>query len=577
MAVVKIASKIKGTLNAPLEYIINPDKTMGGLMTSTNTYAYPGDAENVRWEFEEYLEEADRHRHFGRKREVLAFHIVQSFKPGEIKPGLANIIGEELAKKITGDEFPWICATHADRKHVHNHIMIANVNTETYKSFQTKKGDINRWRDMSDELCLKHGLSIIEERYQNPISLWEVYARARGSSTKVALAKKIDEAVAMSYTWDAMIDNLKEMGVKVRLKGNNVLFLDEGLMKRPIRGRTLGAAYTEAALMSRLGRESVAEYSFSPRLLEHVNDTQVRIKVPKADRPTFFIVNKNQVVDHGTTMRLFLPESQEVTLIDVAGAYLRTVSTAQLYQHFDYPTLTPGTISDPATIGRGVSVAQKRYYAMVDRKVEAIRMETEVVNLLANYDQQSEENRGNYPRRLEEKVRGYDQKISELQATKEAAQETGGVAKVAEIDPRLNNLYRKREAALRVIRQIEKGVSAFGEEVPSPQIETENLYVASDLADLLDRVEAIPDAAEEIAPELARELNQLDTEIKDLVVERQWRADSGQDLTAVDNKIEQLGRRRTDVTAVYDVIKARAKQHEQNQKKQRKNDEGIIQ
>jgi predicted kinase len=48
---------------------------------------------------------------------VLAYHLRQSFKPGEIDAETANKIGYELAMRFTHGRHAFIVATHIDRQH----------------------------------------------------------------------------------------------------------------------------------------------------------------------------------------------------------------------------------------------------------------------------------------------------------------------------------------------------------------------------------------------------------------------------------------------------------------------------
>ena len=77
------------------DYVKNPDKTDGGELIS----AYECVPETVSMDFllskKKYENIKDE-----RRRNVLAYHIRQSFKPGEITPELANKIGYKLVIRI---------------------------------------------------------------------------------------------------------------------------------------------------------------------------------------------------------------------------------------------------------------------------------------------------------------------------------------------------------------------------------------------------------------------------------------------------------------------------------------------
>ena len=63
-------------------------------------------------------------RAFGKVYDILAHHYVQSFSPNEnITPELAHKIGVELAESVAPG-FQVVVATHVDRDHIHNHVLI---------------------------------------------------------------------------------------------------------------------------------------------------------------------------------------------------------------------------------------------------------------------------------------------------------------------------------------------------------------------------------------------------------------------------------------------------------------------
>ena len=61
------------------------------------------------------------------KDDVIAYHVRQSFKPGEITPEEANRLGVEFAKRFTRGKHAFIVCTHIDKAHIHNHIICAHI------------------------------------------------------------------------------------------------------------------------------------------------------------------------------------------------------------------------------------------------------------------------------------------------------------------------------------------------------------------------------------------------------------------------------------------------------------------
>ena len=53
--------------------------------------------------------------------EILAYHIIQSFAPGEATPDQVHEIGCEFARRFLADRFECTVSTHLDKGHLHNH------------------------------------------------------------------------------------------------------------------------------------------------------------------------------------------------------------------------------------------------------------------------------------------------------------------------------------------------------------------------------------------------------------------------------------------------------------------------
>ena len=98
------------------DYSQNAEKTNDGEFISS----YECDPKTAD---EEFLLSKRQYQHItGRqqKRDVIAYQIRQSFKPGEITPEEANQVGHELAMRFTKGKHAFIVATHIDRTHIHN-------------------------------------------------------------------------------------------------------------------------------------------------------------------------------------------------------------------------------------------------------------------------------------------------------------------------------------------------------------------------------------------------------------------------------------------------------------------------
>jgi hypothetical protein len=72
----------------------------------------------------------------GRSDDIIAYHLRQSFKPGEITLQVALEVGYALAYKFTHGSHPFVCAVHTDKRHIHCHIIFSAVNTDYDRKFR---------------------------------------------------------------------------------------------------------------------------------------------------------------------------------------------------------------------------------------------------------------------------------------------------------------------------------------------------------------------------------------------------------------------------------------------------------
>ena len=107
-----------------IDYVANPQKTDNGKLIT----GYGCDSRTADVEF--LLAKRQHIAATGRVRgadDVIAYHVRQSFKPGEITPEEANRLGVEFAKRFTKGNHAFVVCTHIDKSHVHNHLICAPI------------------------------------------------------------------------------------------------------------------------------------------------------------------------------------------------------------------------------------------------------------------------------------------------------------------------------------------------------------------------------------------------------------------------------------------------------------------
>jgi len=145
------------------------------------------------------------------------FHLVQSFHPDEnITPEEAHAVALELAERWK--EYEVVVATHTDAAHIHSHLVINSVSFETGKKLHFEKDDLTQLRKFSDEICMRHGLSICQpKKHQTSgIRQSEYHSAMRGESWKVALAIQIDECMKYAVNKDQFIELMESEGYHVK-------------------------------------------------------------------------------------------------------------------------------------------------------------------------------------------------------------------------------------------------------------------------------------------------------------------------------------------------------------------------
>jgi len=152
IAVTKILAR-KGPLAAGIDYILNKDKTEGRVLT-LRLNCDPG---------REVRQMLETKQAVGKTGGVQYYHVIQSFKPGEVTPGPALEITREFAEEHLLD-FETVIAVHVDKEHIHAHLIFNSVNADTgLKYHSSAKTYYSQIRAISDRLCREHGLSVIME------------------------------------------------------------------------------------------------------------------------------------------------------------------------------------------------------------------------------------------------------------------------------------------------------------------------------------------------------------------------------------------------------------------------------
>ena len=235
-------------------------------------------------------------------KEVVCWHMHQSFEGHEVSPEIANEIGLKLAKEVFA-KFPCVVSTLSNTDNIHNHFVICAWGDDGKKWHDCRRTK-RLIRKVSDRLCKEYGLGVLEKTKNMNLTEWtdkdgkkratEVTDRkiqqwkhhsegiepiADSNDYRVSEAYKeqladkltnadlvkndIDSLLPYVYSYDELLEHLQYIGYKINAKKKNgdwlqhVSFTPPGINK-PTRDYKLGdnEFYTRQALSDYINKNS---------------------------------------------------------------------------------------------------------------------------------------------------------------------------------------------------------------------------------------------------------------------------------------------------------------------------------
>lgn len=269
MAVTTIHA-IKSTLSKAVAYIENPDKTDGQALVS----GYNCEPQTASIDFEMTSILAHKARNLKRKKSAnLAYHLIQSFSPEDaVTPEQAHELGKKLAFEFTGGKNEFVIATHIDKGHIHNHILINAVSFYDYKKLRTVPYRTAREiRDISDRLCMDAQLSVIT----NPEKIGQLYPtyekKKRTVSNRTEVRRRLNFCLDRAADYAQLVTMAKELGVAVTIRGKHISYLMDGA-GRAIRDDSLSDTdkFTYAGIAAKLTDNATEQEYIRNRVQEAI-------------------------------------------------------------------------------------------------------------------------------------------------------------------------------------------------------------------------------------------------------------------------------------------------------------------
>ena len=146
------------------------------------------------------------------------YHFSQSFSPEEkITPEQVHEVGIEFAKRAWPGHEVLVC-THMDEPHLHSNFVVNSVSFETGSKIHFTPNSLKVLRDISDEICISHGFSVLPpyQKGGRSISTREYRAAEKGQSWKFRLMSDIQEGMKCSGNREQFTKEMAKRGYQMR-------------------------------------------------------------------------------------------------------------------------------------------------------------------------------------------------------------------------------------------------------------------------------------------------------------------------------------------------------------------------
>lgn len=255
-------------------------------------------------------------------KQVLAHHIIQSFSPEDnLTPEQVHEIGRQTMMEFTGGDYEFVIATHTDKNHLHNHIILSTTNTSTLKKMRWQKNTLKNLRAISDKHAAKYGAKIIEPTMKNSYTKYSAWRRQNNFSYEIK--QRLNFLLKQSTSVEDFKQKAKALDLHVDFSGKFVKYrllvpLDGKYQEKNTRDRFLSKK-------GHYGLEHIQERVEKNQLVVDVSEIKERYQEERAQANNDFELK-----------------------IAVAAWQVEQESKQGIYIQMDYGALNSGTILVPA-------------------------------------------------------------------------------------------------------------------------------------------------------------------------------------------------------------------------------------
>lgn len=251
-------------------------------------------------------------------KQVLAHHLIQSFSPEDnLTPEQVHEIGRQTMMEFTGGDYEFVIATHVDKHHLHNHIILSTTNTSTLKKMRWQKNTLKNLRAISDKHGARYGAKIIEPTMKNSYTKYSAWRRQ--NNYRFEIKQRLDFLLKQSTSLEDFKEKAQALDLQIDFSGKFVKYqLTDQPQKRRVRDDTLSKK-------GRYSLKQIKEQVEKNQLVYDVSEIKERYQETKSE------------IDNDFELKL-----------SVASWQVEQESKQGIYLQMDYGALNSGTILVPA-------------------------------------------------------------------------------------------------------------------------------------------------------------------------------------------------------------------------------------
>lgn len=183
-----------------------------------------------------------------------AFHIILSYKGTDTNPEIIHEMGCEFARRLCGDEFQALIATHLNTNNYHNHILVNAYALDGRHKFKDNYHVYQKFRQIANEISLEYGLPVfVNNKKEWPYKGWkEFIATEEGESWKQTITHDLDESISAANSYEEVLKQMEQKGYEIQHNPKSITFKkDDGM----VRDRRLGYPYTYEGICSTMEKK----------------------------------------------------------------------------------------------------------------------------------------------------------------------------------------------------------------------------------------------------------------------------------------------------------------------------------